>query len=153
MELSIKPIEEKDIETICDWHKEHIKINFPGSLYKRDLFKEKLIADFKVMGKGKKVMLSKYTNDNQMVGFLWLKIIFDPYKDCEFCDLHYIHIALTHRRQGIGKRLMRLADSWVKKNGVKEVRLGTHINNSRAIGLYKKCGYKIKRVLMEKNYD
>jgi ribosomal protein S18 acetylase RimI-like enzyme len=147
----MEKIKREDIETLCDWHKEHVTINFPDSKYIRSKFRNLLKDDFIEMESGKPVIMLKFMGVSKMIGFLWLKILNDPYKD-KYCDLHYIHLLPECRGKGLGKKLMDCADEWAKKHGVKEIRLGTAYDNAASINLYQECGYKIKRVLMEKKY-
>ena len=149
MPYLLKPIEKKDIPVIVEWHREHVKINFPDSKYKKDLFQKIVMADFKIMGKD--IALLKMVDEDEMVGFLWLRKVFDPYKDRNYCDLHYIHVAPWCRGKGIGGQLMNIVDAWCQKKKIKEIRLGTSNTNSAAYLLYVNHGFEIKRVLMEKH--
>jgi len=149
MPYLLKPIEKKDIDTIVEWHREHVKINFPDSKYKKDLFKKILMADFKVVGKD--IALFKMVEEDKMVGFLWLRKVFDPYKDRNYCDLHYIHVAPWCRGKGIGSQLMNIVDVWCEKKKIKEIRLGTSNTNSAAYLLYINHGFEPRRILMEKH--
>jgi ribosomal protein S18 acetylase RimI-like enzyme len=144
---TIKPINRKDIETLCDWHKEHVAINFPDSIYKRDLFKEKILADlnYPIFS-----LMVKLVNKKKMIGWLWLKKEFDIYKNIWYCDLHYIHIAPKYRGRNFGESLVKLTEKWAVKNSCKEIRLGTDANNQASIALYEKCGFVKKRILFEK---
>src|SRR4030042_2251103 len=98
----LKKIEKSDFETIADWHKEHAAINFPDSKYKRDLFLVSLKKDYHLMMTEKDVILYKLVRVNEIVSFLWLKKIFEPYKDYFYCDLHYILIFHDYAGRGWG---------------------------------------------------
>lgn len=152
MQTGIRQVCKNDLEILADWHEEHAAINFPDSKFKRKIFLISLREAFEAMKKGKKEVLLKIGADRKMIGWLWLKIVFDIFKDCHYCDLHYIHVAPEYRGKGIGKKLMMQADIWAQINGANEIRLGTAADNTTSINLYQKCGYKIKRVLMEKKY-
>jgi len=144
-------ISSADLATICDWHREHVKVNFPDSKYKRALFYAKLWGNFQVMQLDDRwTILFKAMDKKRMVGFLWLKLERDRFKDLFYCDLHYIQVSPEYRNKGIGIKLMEKAQEWAKKQKCQEIRLGTNVHNKAAIGLYHKCGYKITRVLMEK---
>ena len=151
MALHFKKIEFSDLDTLCEWHKEHCKINFPDSKYKRAPFYAKLWGNFQTMALDDKItILLKLCDKKKMIGFLWLKLEKDCFKDLFYCDLHYIQILPEYRGKGIGVKLMKKTQQWAKKQKCKEIRLGTAVTNKEALALYHKCGYKIKRVLMEK---
>lgn len=152
MQTGIRRVCRSDLITLADWHEEHVAINFPDSKFKRNLFLISLKDALTAMKKGKKEVMFKIIRNREIAGWLWLKIIFDIFKDYHYCDLHYIHIAPKYRGQGLGRELMILADLWAQNHGAKEIRLGTAYDNEVSINLYQKCGYKIKRILMEKKY-
>ena len=149
MGISLKLITNDDLDLICEWHKDHVKINFPDSKYKKKAFKDKLETHLQC--DEDKMWL--VWEDKKKIGFLWLEILYDYYKDCKYCNLHYIHLIPEARGKGYGKWLLKKTDEWAKENGAKEIRLGTSASNEIAINAYKKSGYTIKRVLMEKKYD
>lgn len=153
MPYLLKPIEKKDIDTIVEWHREHVKINFPDSKYKKDLFKKIVMADFRKKGKDIAMFKMVIGDEDEMVGFLWLRKVFDPYKDRNYCDLHYIHVASEYRGKGVGSQLMEIVDVWCEKRRIKEIRLGTSMDNNTAYQLYLNHGFKVTRLIMEKHVN
>lgn len=152
MPYFVDPLTRKDVDIILNWHREHVKINFPDSKYKKELFRKILLTDLRAMERDirKDISLLKMSEGKKIVGFLWLKKVFDPYKEKNYCDLHYIHVAPEYRGKGIGGQLMNIADVWCEKKKIKEIRLGTSVNNFGAYNLYKNHGFETKRLLMEK---
>ena len=149
LKIKLKPFDfEKDIKTVCEFHKDHVKINFPDSLYKKHLFKSQLEDESKRNDQGLLMISSQKFVEN--IGFLWLKIMYDPYKELFYGDLHYIHLVPKCRGLGIGNQLMKYAEDYFKKKGCEEIRLGTDANNGASISLYEKSGFVLKRVLYEK---
>jgi len=143
-----KFIYNKNIEKICDFHKEHIKINFPGSKFKKQIFKKQVKEAYKKEPKGMWVLTDK---NGKIVGFLWLQTKMDVYKDTYYGDVHYVHVAPELRKQGLGKMLMKKTEEYFSKNKkITEYRLGTHVDNKAAYNLYKKFGYSPIRVMMIK---
>jgi ribosomal-protein-alanine N-acetyltransferase len=47
------------------------------------------------------------------------------------------------RRQGIGRRLLAIAEEWFREQGVKRVRLETAVNNPAAVGFWQKSGFEV----------
>lgn len=148
-DYKLKPfIFEDDIDTVLEFHKDHVMINFPDSMYKEDLFKKQVRTAYDE-GKDELIMV-KHPLTNESVGFLWFKRIYDPYKELNYGDLHYIHLVPKMRGRGIGKKLMVFAEEWFKEHNCKEIRLGTDEHNLSSRYLYQKCGFVVKRVIYEK---
>lgn len=146
--MEIKKLTRADLSTICNWHKEHVRINFPDSKYKKTPFENK-VKEYLVKDDQFKLMI-KVVQDNKMAAWLWLIKVWDEFKDIYYCDLHYIHVHKSLRGQGVGKRLMRMTEDWAKENGMKEIRLGTNWDNRTARKIYDHAGFIKKRILMEK---
>lgn len=47
------------------------------------------------------------------------------------------------RRRGIGQRLMQQAEAWVRKKGVREIRLRSNVVRERAHAFYEGLGYQV----------
>jgi ribosomal protein S18 acetylase RimI-like enzyme len=58
-----------------------------------------------------------------------------------------IGVAPTTQNQGVGKSLMKFAESKAKQLGKKKVKLVTNTKNDKAINFYKKLGYEIAKVI------
>jgi len=61
-----------------------------------------------------------------------------------------IDVLPAHRKRGIGRKLMELAENSLSEAGVKTIKLQSAVNNSVAISFYKKLDYTQKGLL--KNY-
>ncbi len=61
-----------------------------------------------------------------------------------------IDVALTHRRSGIGRRLMLELEEMFRQRGARESHLEVRNANAAAMDLYKKLGYK--KVAILRNY-
>lgn len=136
----------KDIDDVCRWHKDHVAINFPDSKYKRNLFADSV----RIESTNTLSEMIIITEGEYKIGFLWLKTMWDRFKDENYCDLHYIHLIPEYRGKGLGQKLLSHAEKWAKKHDCKEIRLGTAADNEAAVSAYTKAGYITKRVIMEK---
>ena len=63
--------------------------------------------------------------------------------DSPAARLYSIAISKAARGQGLGKKLLRKAESLAREQGFKSIRLEVAAGNSVAIGLYQKLGYEI----------
>ncbi|MFA5143928.1 MAG: GNAT family N-acetyltransferase [Candidatus Omnitrophota bacterium] len=61
--------------------------------------------------------------------------------------LSYIALYPRFRGLGLGRRLLERIEEDVRKRGTGRIVLRTDVDNSKAISLYKKCGYEIQRKL------
>jgi ribosomal protein S18 acetylase RimI-like enzyme len=52
-------------------------------------------------------------------------------------------VAPTHRRTGLGSRLVNAVQSWAQNLGIHELRLMVTSTNATAIGFYEKCGFTL----------
>ena len=88
------------------------------------------------------------TNDDEAVAMVQL-ILKNADNDLELansneiCHVHNLQVRKDFQRQGIGRKMMEYVEDHAKKLGKKIITLGVDGNNSRAITLYKKRGYKV----------
>ena len=83
--------------------------------------------------------------DTALKGILSYSFIYDR------MELNYIWVENSYRRQGIGKELLQHMHEIAFKNHVDNISLEVACDNSAAIHLYEKLGYK-KVALREKYY-
>ena len=138
----------KDIQTICEFHKDHVRINFPDSMYKEKLFKKTVKNEYEKEPEGFLIVVDPKTSKE--IGFLWLNTRYDPYRETKYGYIHHIHLVPEFRGKEIGIVLMKTAEDYFRKKGVNFLQLGTYANNPASVKLFKKAGYKVKRLVMEK---
>jgi ribosomal protein S18 acetylase RimI-like enzyme len=148
--IQLERVSHSDLEIIVEWHEEHVKINFPGSLYLPSLFRKIIYPAFDNPGDN---LMNKIVVDGTMAAFYWIETKQDLYKSHGlYHELRYFHIDKPYRKQGLGSKMMEFVDKDVISSGGKELRLGTSACNEAAVSLYKKSGFKITRLIMEKKY-
>lgn len=81
-------------------------------------------------------------DDNLLVGFLISEpqLWNDSLRVCEF------HVAATHRRMGIGRRLMEAVAQKAKQAGLRIIVCETQTTNVPAIQAYRKLGFRLEGV-------
>jgi len=57
--------------------------------------------------------------------------------------LYYVAVVPAHRRGGLGKRLVRHAEEWLRKQGILKVELMVRETNRKVIGFYNALGYAV----------
>jgi len=62
----------------------------------------------------------------------------------QYLDLHILKVAtcVAHRRQGLGRRLMVIAEEHARQAGGETLTLEVRMTNTAAIGLYETLGYE-----------
>jgi ribosomal protein S18 acetylase RimI-like enzyme len=81
--------------------------------------------------------------------------IFQWIRRCGGFLIRHAHIFLlyvrsTHRRQGIAKALIQIAETWAKKRGDRQIGLQVFADNHPAVGLYQSLGYQVESYAMLK---
>lgn len=64
----------------------------------------------------------------------------------DFADVHDVYVAVEFRSQGYGSKLMKKFLAEMKGRGIIEVTLEVRVDNTCAIGLYEKFGFKYMSV-------
>ncbi len=90
-----------------------------------------------------KEKLSIVCEEDGIVGYLFAeKRLRSPVYDDEItgniCD---ISVSEKHRRQGIGRELLRYAENWFYFQDVKKIELTAAVNNPVSMNFWKKAGY------------
>lgn len=62
-------------------------------------------------------------------------------RNCHRADL-YLGVLNQFQNIGVGKKLMEIADFWVRKEGLERLQLSAFSNNDKAINFYEKIGFK-----------
>jgi ribosomal protein S18 acetylase RimI-like enzyme len=61
------------------------------------------------------------------------------------CEIRRLRVALTHRGQGIGTRLVQTAVEFCHDRGYLKVALDTYIERDSAVALFDKLGFRLSR--------
>lgn len=85
-----------------------------------------------------------YIENDQVLAFINYDIIYDR------AELLYIGVVESYQKNGIATKLLNYMIEDCEKSDVKNITLEVHINNNKAINLYKKFGFK--QVALRKNY-
>ncbi|MBN1696984.1 MAG: GNAT family N-acetyltransferase [Spirochaetales bacterium] len=80
--------------------------------------------------------------DGKVVGWIQVGILPLMYME-PTGDILGLVVDERHRCMGIGKVLIRRAESWLEENGIKKVKVSSNEKRSRAHGFYKRNGYEL----------
>ncbi len=84
------------------------------------------------------------------VAVLWMGNVIDQVQGDRYAHIFILYVLPEHRRQGIGKALMRYAESWARARGDRQIGLQVYQNNQAALALYQQLGYQSESFWMAK---
>ena len=93
--------------------------------------------------------------DSGLVGFVCAMIREHPpvFRSTRHGYIESIAVAGAHRRQGIGRRLMREAELWLRSKGITEINANIDARNPKSLGLFNSRGFDpwlvVKRKIIE----
>lgn len=90
-------------------------------------------------------------DDGQMAGFIWVAVRMDL--QGAYGSVDQVYLKPSYRRHGYGELLMRAADEYIEKQGLKTARLYVTRENYDAVNLYRRLGYDITRYEMERRTE
>ncbi|MBE9169887.1 GNAT family N-acetyltransferase [Pleurocapsales cyanobacterium LEGE 06147] len=85
------------------------------------------------------------------VATLWLGTVIDQVRGERYAHIFLIFVRPEHRRQGIGRGLMQIAEDWAKARGDRQIGLQVFISNQPALNLYQRLGYDSQSLSMIKS--
>jgi len=89
--------------------------------------------------------------DEELAGFVMFTVESGQYEqDVQRGVVQNLYVAPTHRRRGIGTRLLAAAEERLADNGVDRVALNVMATNEDARRFYRRHGYEPHRVELEK---
>lgn len=84
----------------------------------------------------------------EMAGFIWMAMRMDL--QGIFGSVDQVYLKPPYRGQGHGRRLMEAAHEHLTTLGVETARLYVTENNTQAVSLYRRMGYRVIRLEMER---
>jgi ribosomal protein S18 acetylase RimI-like enzyme len=85
-----------------------------------------------------------------IVGCLWLGTAIAQSSGLRHPHIFLLYIAPSHRRQGLGKALMRQAEEWARQRGDRLLSLQVFQTNQPALNLYRSLGYETESLWLVK---
>jgi len=84
------------------------------------------------------------------VGCLWMGIAVDQCQGDRHSHIFLLYVDPLHRRQGIGRELMKTAEEWAKRQGDRQITLQVFTENQTALSLYRSMGYEDQAITLVK---
>src|SRR5215207_7527517 len=81
-------------------------------------------------------------DDEAVIGLIAMCLVPRLDDECVSCRITDLVVARSHRRQGVGTRLMRVARAWARARGAKRMDLSTGTWRSEANAFYERLGFQ-----------
>ncbi len=86
----------------------------------------------------------------RVVGAVWAGIRVDPVDFIPICYIYDLEVSEDSRGHGIGTKLLSAVEEFCRLKGVRRLALTTPARNKEAIEWYRRKGFAISRVYMQK---
>jgi ribosomal protein S18 acetylase RimI-like enzyme len=91
-----------------------------------------------------------FDETQRAIACLWLGVAIDQSSGMRHAHIFLLYVRSAHRRQGIAKALIQLAETWASQRGDRQIGLQVFANNPPAVALYQSLGYEIAAYAMLK---
>jgi ribosomal protein S18 acetylase RimI-like enzyme len=85
------------------------------------------------------------------IGCLWMGTAVDQVRGDRHSHIFLLYIAPAHRRRGLGRQLMQVAEAWAQGRGDRQISLQVFSHNAPALALYQSLGYQPQSVALFKS--
>ncbi|MCC5598650.1 GNAT family N-acetyltransferase [Nostoc favosum] len=87
---------------------------------------------------------------NSPIACLWVGNAIDQVQGNRHAHIFILYVVPEHRRQGIGRALMRYVENWAIQRGDRQIGLQVFQSNKPALNLYNQLGYQTQSLWMVK---
>lgn len=108
------------------------------------------IAKSLTEARGKKIFVA-HDDRNDLMGYVVTGSMGEGFSAIPVGMIFDIYVMEPFRRKGVARLLIRTAEEYCRRMGMKRIKLEVAANNPNAQDLYKKMGYSDERMLMGKN--
>jgi ribosomal protein S18 acetylase RimI-like enzyme len=163
--ISVRPADYEDIEELCevyyDFHEFHVRgvPTYLRSLGGRDQWDRSSLRETlsQIMGRAdSEVFVAEASG--KLAGLIEVYVRHDPDEPTlvrhQYAELQSLVVLPPFRRDGIGTRLVRVAQGWARERGATEMRLGVWEFNRSAQEFYQGVGFTtLKRRMVAELLD
>jgi ribosomal protein S18 acetylase RimI-like enzyme len=94
-----------------------------------------------------------FDETQRAIACLWLGVAIDQSSGIRHAHVFLLYVRSAHRRRGIAKALVAIAETWATQRGDRQIGLQVFANNQPAVGLYKSLGYEVEAYAMLKRLE
>jgi ribosomal protein S18 acetylase RimI-like enzyme len=91
--------------------------------------------------------------EGSAIACLWTGVAIEQASGIRHAHIFLIYVKPAHRRQGIARSLMGVAEDQARAQGDRQIGLQVFVTNQPAIDLYERLGYKPQAMSMMKSLD
>lgn len=139
----IRSFRESDIKKIMEFKRQSVKLSFPRKKMNEARYKKRLLRYAKKQPDGIRVV-----EDGEIAGYIWFSV--EKNYLGRYGLVHHIYIDKNYRNLGLGKKLMKLAEGYFKRKGIKRIKVTITLGNKPSLRMCKRLGYKESRIIMER---
>ncbi|MFB0938205.1 MAG: GNAT superfamily N-acetyltransferase [Candidatus Azotimanducaceae bacterium] len=142
MNITTREARLEDLTILLEFEQGIIDFERPFDLTLKD---EKIsYYDIKAMILSEDVFVAVAVNGDEVVGSGYARIeVADPYlKHKKFAYLGFMYVKENARGKGVNGLVVEALNTWIRSQGVDEVRLDVYYENPGAIRAYEKVGFK-----------
>jgi ribosomal protein S18 acetylase RimI-like enzyme len=152
MGVTVRPADDGDIEALCeiyyDFHEFHVRgvpthLRSLGDRARWDRSSLRGALDKIIQSADAEVFVAEA--EGQLAGLVEVYVRPDPDEPTlvqhHHAELQSLVVLPSFRREGIGTRLVRVAQEWARERGATEMRLGVWEFNQAARGFYRAAGF------------
>ena len=142
MKINTREANLNDLAVLLEFEQGIIDFERPFDLTLKD---EKIsYYDIKAMILSEDVFVAVAVNGDEVVGSGYARIeVADPYlKHKKFAYLGFMYVKENARGKGVNGLVVEALNTWIRSQGVDEVRLDVYFENPGAIRAYEKVGFK-----------
>jgi ribosomal protein S18 acetylase RimI-like enzyme len=88
--------------------------------------------------------------EGRRVACLWAGVAIDQSAGIRHAHVFLVYVEPEHRRRGIARSLMQVAEDWASARGDRQIGLQVFVSNQPAMNLYERLGYGVQAVAMMK---
>jgi ribosomal protein S18 acetylase RimI-like enzyme len=89
-------------------------------------------------------------HQGERVACLWVGVAIEQSSGIRHAHVFLVYVRPEHRRQGIARSLMQVAEDWARGRGDRQIGLQVFVSNQPAVNLYERLGYGVQAVSMMK---
>lgn len=106
---------------------------------------DKLSMELKGIEKSKKQETFFALDDGEYIGFINVSLRYEYVESTDTSPVGYVEGIYTkpdYRKQGVAKKLLELAEGWIKEKGCTEIASCTWVENNESKEFHKSIGFK-----------
>lgn len=143
--ITVRNFRAGDLRKISGFRENSVKTNFPDSPFDREMF-ENILFEY---AKNFPELVRVAEHDGEVIGYIWFRMLNSTVG--KFGRVEHIFVVEEYRSRGVGKKLMQVAEEYLRGHGMRKVKVTVTAKNGEAVSLYENIGYDVRRFVMEKD--